>query len=141
MSNNPPAEIEILLIESEPAHALAACQALNALEFRNKLKVVDSREAALDYLLQPPAQEKSRLPDLIFLDPAISGRKGWYLFAEIQANPDLKQIPVVILTPSREEAELMKNCGLNDYFLAKPLNSPGVSDMINGIIQKIKEVH
>lgn len=141
MTLNPPKELEILLIESEPAHALGARQALKALEFRNRLKVVDNREAALDYLLQPAAPEKVRLPDLIFLDPAISGRKGWYLFAEIQANPDLKHIPVVILTNSPAESELMENCGINDHFLVKPLNSDSASAMINGIIKKIKDVH
>ena len=116
-----PRPVEILLVESQLRYIEAARQTFSGARLRNSLHVVESGDAALDFVYRRGRYKNAPRPDLILLDPAISGRNGWTVFAEIKVDPELKQIPVVIQTVSKSEAELLKIYNLNDLFITKPI--------------------
>jgi two-component system response regulator len=121
MQMKTPWPTDILLVESQPDHADAARRAFAHAGLLNRLHVVTSHWAALDLLFQRGEFQNAPRPDLIILNPAISGRTGWVLFAEIKADPSLKQIPVAILSASRLEAEMLNRGPLNAHFIEKPV--------------------
>ena len=121
MKMKTPWPTDILLVESQPDHADAARRAFAHAGLLNRLHVVPSNSAALDFLYQRSEFQDAPRPDLIILDPAVSSRNGWSLFAEIKADPSLKQIPVAILSASRLEAEMLKRGPLNAHFIEKPV--------------------
>jgi two-component system response regulator len=135
MAMSPSDCIEILVVESRSPHAEAACRACAALRFNNRPHIVTRREDALDFLYQQGAYGDAPVPDVIFIDPAVSERNGWSLFAEIKADERLRNIPVVIQTTGADEAEQMRQCRINDRFIVKPWESEALAGVIGSIDQ------
>ena len=111
----------ILLVQSLPEDIEFAREAFHRAGLLNRFYWAESTETALDFLYQRGLFTDIPRPDLILLDPAVSDHNGWALFAEIKADPSLMQIPVIILTTTRSDAELLKRSGLNRYYMAKPI--------------------
>ena len=115
--------IEILLVEDNPADVRLTQEALREGKLRNSLTVAETGEEALAMLSQRPPHVDSPRPDLILLDLNLPGRSGREVLAEIKADPDLKRIPVVILTTSKAEEDVVKSYNLHaNAYITKPVD-------------------
>ncbi|MFP4531044.1 MAG: hypothetical protein ACLFNS_00010 [Desulfobacterales bacterium] len=111
----------ILLVESQPDDADAARRTFNRTGLLNRLHIVTSKPAALDFLYQRGDFHNAPQPELIILDPEVSDRNGWAVFAEIKADSSLRHIPVVLQTATQLDAEMLKRGSLDAYFIVKPI--------------------
>ena len=111
--------IEILLVEDSPADVRLTTEALKEAKVRNTIHVAVDGEAAMEFLRRPG----QRRPDLILLDlnlPAMDGRE---VLAEIKKDPELKVIPVVVLTTSRAEEDILETYQLHcNCYITKPVD-------------------
>jgi CheY-like chemotaxis protein len=118
-----PKSVDILLIEDNPDHVELILKALRDNNVLNEVHVVTSGEEAMDFLYQRGEYANAARPGLILLDIKLPGMDGIELLRRIKADPKLKAIPVVILTTSAGEKEIVEsyNCGANSYII-KPVD-------------------
>lgn len=115
--------IEILLIEDNPGDADLAREALETGKVCNNLNVVGDGEEAIAYLRRQGKHADAPRPDLVLLDLNLPKKDGREVLAEIKADADLKRIPVVILTTSAAEADIIKTYNLHaNCYITKPID-------------------
>jgi CheY-like chemotaxis protein len=115
--------IEILLVEDNPGDADLARVALGRSEVPNTLSVVDDGEKAMDYLRREGAYPGVPRPDLILLDLNLPRKDGREVLAEVKVDPSLKRIPVVILTTSHAEEDVLRSYDLHaNCYITKPID-------------------
>jgi len=116
-------EIEILLVEDNPGDARLTREALNEGKVLNHMEVVEDGVEALAYLRQTGQYITATRPDVILLDLNLPRMDGRELLAIIKTDPDLKRIPVVVLTTSRAEEDIIKSYDLYaNCFITKPVD-------------------
>lgn len=130
MENN----VDILLIEDNPHEAELAIRSLRKHHLANRLIHIDDGEEALDFLFARGKYEANKgaaNPKLVLLDLKLPRISGHEILAQIRADERLKAIPVVILTSSTEEVDIMKSysLGVNSY-IVKPVNFQAFSKSI-----------
>lgn len=115
--------IDILLVEDNPGDVVLAQEALKESKVRNKLFVVDDGVEAMAFLRQEGEYASVSRPDLILLDLNLPRKSGREVLAEVKSDEDLKRIPVVVLTVSKAEEDIIKcyNHHANCY-ITKPLD-------------------
>jgi CheY-like chemotaxis protein len=118
-----PKSVDILLIEDNPDHVELILKALRNNNVLNEVHVVTSGEAAMDFLYQRGEYANAARPGLILLDIKLPGMDGMEFLRRIKADPKLKPIPVVVLTTSAGEKEIVESygCGANSY-IVKPVD-------------------
>lgn len=115
--------IEILLIEDSPSDANLTMQSLQQAKITNRLHWVEEGEAAMDFLYRRGNYADAPRPDLIVLDLNLPGMDGQEILAEVKADADLRRIPVVILTTSSNEEDVLRSYDLNaNCYVTKPFN-------------------
>ncbi len=115
--------IDILLVEDNPGDADLAREALEDTKLHNRLHVVDDGEKALAFLRRQGAYAAAPRPDLILLDLNLPRKDGREVLAEIKSDDHLKRIPVVILTTSRAEEDVLKTYNLHaNCYISKPID-------------------
>jgi CheY-like chemotaxis protein len=115
--------IEILLVEDNPGDADLAREALESSEIRSNLHVVGDGQEAMDLLHQSGKYSAAPRPDLILLDLNLPRKDGREVLAEIKMDEDLKRTPVVILTISTAEEDILKSYNLHaNCFITKPID-------------------
>ncbi len=115
--------IEILLVEDNPGDADLAREALEHSKILNRLSVVDDGEKALDFLHRNGKYVEAPRPDLILLDLNLPRKNGREVLAEIKSDEDLKRIPVVILTASKDEEDILRTYNLHaNCYITKPID-------------------
>jgi chemotaxis family two-component system response regulator Rcp1 len=115
--------IEILLVEDNPGDADLAREALEGGKIKNNLFVVADGEAAMDFLFKTGPYADMPRPDLILLDLNLPRKDGREVLADIKAHKDLKRIPVVILTTSKSEEDILKSYNLHaNCYITKPID-------------------
>ena len=115
--------IEILLVEDNPGDADLARDALETSKVHNQVHVVTDGVAAMEFLRRKGKYADVPQPDLILLDLNLPKKDGREVLAEVKADPDLKRIPVVILTTSKDEADVPKAYNLHaNCFITKPID-------------------
>jgi chemotaxis family two-component system response regulator Rcp1 len=120
---NPVRSIEILLVEDNPGDADLAAEALATCKLYNRLNCVNDGEKAMAYLRHQGPYSEARLPDLILLDLNLPRMDGREVLAEIKRDDDLKRIPVVILTTSRADEDVLRSYDLHaNCYIAKPID-------------------
>src|SRR5881396_535731 len=113
--------IEILLVEDNPADVRMTVEALKDCRVSNKLSVVEDGEQALSFLRKNNGYSERMRPDLILLDLNLPRKDGHEVLAEIKSDPDLRKIPVVVLTTSENERDVRKAYDLNaNCYITKP---------------------
>ena len=115
--------IEILLIEDNPADVRLTVEVLKETKVRNTLTIVGDGIEALDLLRRTGRYTQAVRPKLILLDLNLPKKDGRQVLAEIKADPDLKRIPVVILTSSKAEEDIVKSYSLYaNCYVTKPVD-------------------
>jgi len=115
--------INILLVEDNPGDADLAREALDSSKMNNKLQVVDDGEKAMAFLRREGPYADAPRPDLILLDLNLPKKDGRQVLAEIKSDEGLKRIPVVILTTSRAEEDVIKSYNLHaNCYITKPID-------------------
>lgn len=115
--------VDILLIEDNPDHVELILKALRGNNLLNEVHVVVSGEEAIDFVYQRGGYANVARPGLILLDIKLAGMDGIEFLRRIKADLNLKSIPVVMLTTSAGEKEIVEsyNCGVNSY-IVKPVD-------------------
>jgi CheY-like chemotaxis protein len=115
--------IEILLVEDNPADVRLMVEVLKETKVRNTLTIVGDGIEALDLLRRTGRYTHAVRPKLILLDLNLPKKDGRQVLAEIKADPDLKRIPVVILTSSKAEEDIVKSYNLYaNCYVTKPVD-------------------
>jgi CheY-like chemotaxis protein len=115
--------IEILLVEDDPGDVLITREAFAQNKVRNHLSVVSEGEAALALLRRNGEYADAPRPDLILLDLNLPGKAGHEVLAEIKTDPELQRIPVVVLTTSDAEEDVLRSYDLHaNAYVTKPVD-------------------
>ncbi len=115
--------IEILLVEDNPGDVRLTQEALKEGKVRNKLHVVGDGVEALAFLRQEGEYAETPRPDLILLDLNLPRKNGREVLAEIKEHPNLRRIPVVILTVSQAEEDVLRTYDLHaNCYVTKPVD-------------------
>ena len=115
--------IEILMVEDNPGDVRLAQEALKDAKVSNTLHVVEDGVAALDFLYRRGVYGAAPRPDLILLDLNLPRKNGREVLAEIKQDPQLKTIPVVILTTSQAEQDVLPAYSLHaNCYITKPVD-------------------
>ena len=126
--------IEILLVEDNPGDARLVKEALKDGKVLNELHVVKDGVEALDFLKRKGGYADAVCPDLILLDLNLPKKNGHEVLAEIKSDPDLKRIPVVVLTVSKAEEDIMITYNLHgNCFITKPIDFDQFVDVVKAI--------
>lgn len=130
-------EVEILLVEDNPGDVRLTQEALRGAKFPNQVNAVPDGVTALDYLFQREDYSTSKRPDLVLLDLNLPKVSGHEVLKTIKRDTDLANIPVVILSSSKADRDVMRSFNLNaNGYIAKPLDFDGFKDMV-GEIEKL----
>ena len=126
--------VEILLVEDSPGDVRLTIEALKDARMRNTLHSVSDGVEALAFLRrEEPYADKPR-PDLILLDLNMPRMDGREVLAEIKADPDLKKIPVVVLTTSQAEQDILQSYNLHaNCYISKPVDLDQFIDVVRSI--------
>lgn len=128
--------IEILLVEDNPGDARLALEALKESKLKNNLYVAEDGVEAMNFLHKIGKYSKMPRPDLIILDLNLPKKAGREVLAEIKNDDNLKRIPVVILTISKAEEDILKSYNLHaNCFITKPLDL----DQFMKVVRSIEE--
>lgn len=133
MTNQP---IKILLVEDNEGDILLTTEALEECKVKIEIKVLRNGSDALNFLIENSQKQKSDLPDLILLDINLPKKNGHEVLQSAKNHPDLKHIPIIILTTSSSEIDILKayqehaNC-----YIIKPLEVSEFLDLTAKIEQ------
>jgi two-component system, chemotaxis family, response regulator Rcp1 len=115
--------IDILLVEDSEGDVRLIQEALKDGKLQNKLYVAKDGVEAMEFLLKKGKFKNAVHPDLILLDLNLPKKDGREVLAEIKDNDELKHIPVIILTTSNEETDIVKTYNLHaNCYIVKPLD-------------------
>ena len=115
--------VEILLVEDNPADVDLTKEALEDAKVCTRLHVVDDGEKAIGFLCRKGQYADAPRPDLILLDLNLPKKDGPQVLSEIRADPNLTHIPVVILTTSQAEEDILRTYELHaNCYISKPVN-------------------
>lgn len=115
--------VQILLVEDNPGDVRLTMEALKEAKVVNKLTVVKDGIEALSLLRREGPHAGAARPDLILLDLNLPRKDGREVLAEIKADDNLKRIPVVILTTSQDEQDVLKTYNLYaNCYITKPVD-------------------
>lgn len=115
--------IEVLIVDDDPEDVRLTLEALKETKVRNRFRSVNSGEEAMRYLLREGEHAAVARPDLILLDLNMPGMDGRELLKWIKADDRFKMIPVVILTTSSADADILRTYQLNaNCYITKPVD-------------------
>jgi len=115
--------IEILLIEDNAADVRLTKEALREGKVRNRLHVASDGVEALAFLRRSDRFAAAPRPDMILLDLNLPRKDGREVLAEIKADPDLRRIPIVVLTTSQAERDILQSYDLHaNCYITKPVD-------------------
>ncbi|MDD5224141.1 MAG: response regulator [bacterium] len=127
-------DTKILLIEDNPGDVRLTIEVLKEAKILNKLSVAKDGVEAMDFLHKNGVFKDAPPPDLILLDLNLPRKDGREVLAEIKSDPDLKRIPVVVLTTSRDEQDIWKSYNLHaNCYITKPVDLTQFIAMIEAV--------
>jgi chemotaxis family two-component system response regulator Rcp1 len=128
--------VEILLVEDNPGDVRLTQEAFNEGKMINYLNVVGDGIEAMSYLRKEGKYADVHQPDLILLDLNMPKKDGREVLAEIKKDPNLRHIPVIVLTTSQAEQDIFKSYDLHaNCYITKPVDL----DQFNTVIKSIKD--
>ncbi len=134
MQHLPSRIIDILMVEDNPADAELAVEALKGGKVQNHLHIVEDGVRALQFLRHEGDYSDAPRPGLILLDLNLPRMDGREVLAEIKNDAALKTIPVVVLTTSKADSDVLKSYDLNaNCYVTKPVDFDKFLDVIQTI--------
>ena len=134
MAPNEGEPIEILLAEDNPGDVRLTEKALDHGNILNNLHVVNNGVEAIKYLRQEGEYADESHPDLVLLDLNMPKKDGREVLEDMKADPELRRIPVVVLTSSEAEEDVVRSYELNaNAYLTKPVDFDGFVDIVKRI--------
>ncbi|GLH97804.1 response regulator [Phytohabitans aurantiacus] len=129
-------QIEVLLVEDDPGDVLMTQEAFEEHKLRNRLTVVSDGVEALAYLRREGQYADAVMPDLILLDLNLPRRDGRQVLAEIKDDEQLGKIPVVVLTTSQADEDILRSYQLHaNAYVTKPVDF----DRFIAVVRQIDE--
>jgi len=126
--------IEVLLIEDSPGDVRLTKEALKEGKILNNLHVVNDGFEAMDFLKREGEYQNSPTPDLILLDLNMPKKDGREVLSEIKVDNNLKMIPVVVLTTSSAEEDILKSYNLHaNCYITKPVDFDQFINVVKSI--------
>ena len=126
--------VQILLVEDSPSDAAMTTEAIREGRLINELHVVSDGEIALAFLRRQGRYADAPRPDLILLDLNLPRKDGREVLEEIKADPCLMTIPVVVLTSSAAEADIVRSYRLHaNSYITKPVGFEPFLEAVRGI--------
>lgn len=127
---------DFLLVEDNPGDVRLTQEALKSHKVQNNLHVATDGEEALAFLRRQGKYANAPRPDIILLDLNLPRKDGREVLAEIKSDSNLKAIPVVIITSSEAEQDVVKSYSLNaNCYITKPVNL----DQFIKVVQSIND--
>ncbi|HZX32277.1 MAG TPA: response regulator [Rhodocyclaceae bacterium] len=128
--------VEILLVEDNPGDVRLTQEALRGVKIRNTLNVVGDGVEAMEFLRREGTFANAPRPDIVLLDLNLPRMDGTEVLVAIKGDPDLKCIPVVILTTSQAEEDIIRSYRLNaNCYVSKPVDF----DQFIRVVQAIED--
>jgi CheY-like chemotaxis protein len=126
--------IEILLVEDNAADVRLTQEALREGKVHNRLTVARDGEEALEILLRRGPHAEAARPDLVLLDLNLPRKDGREVLATLKADDDLKRIPVVVLTTSSAEVDILRSYQLHaNCYITKPVDLEQFVNVVKSI--------
>jgi CheY-like chemotaxis protein len=126
--------IEILLVEDNPGDARLTVEAMRDAKVGNHINVVEDGVEAMAFLRREGRYSGAPRPDLILLDLNLPKKDGREVLAEVKADPQLRRIPVVVLTTSRAEEDVLRAYDLHaNCYVTKPVGLEQFMQVIKNI--------
>ena len=126
--------IDILLVEDNAGDARLAQEALSGSKIRNEIFHVRDGVEALAFLRCERPYATARRPDLVLLDLNLPRKDGREVLAEIKSDPNLLQIPVVVLTISKDEEDVLRSYNLHaNCYVTKPIDLGRFLEIVRSI--------
>jgi CheY-like chemotaxis protein len=126
--------VHVLLVEDDPGDVLMTKEAFEHYKLRNVLHVVTDGEQALHFLRRTGGYADAPRPGLILLDLNLPRLDGLEVLAELKADPALKVIPVVILTTSQAQQDVLRSYALHaNAYVSKPVDFETFMEVIRQI--------
>ncbi len=115
--------IDILLVEDNPGDVMLVEEALSDSKVWNRLHVVSDGEQAMEFVRRQGKHAGAPRPDIILLDLNLPKKSGREVLREVKTHPDLKTIPVVVLTSSKSDDDVVKSYELHaNAYILKPVD-------------------
>jgi CheY-like chemotaxis protein len=128
--------INILLVEDNPDDVLLTIEVLKDAKVKNKLHIAEDGEEAIQFLYNQGKFADTPRPDIILLDLNLPGKDGREVLMDIKEDPKLKRIPVVILTTSKSEEDIIEMYDHNaNAYITKPVDF----DQFINVVQTIED--
>lgn len=126
----------ILLVEDSPADVLLTKEALSHNKLLVELHVVENGMQAMEFLRHNGPYSEAPTPDLVLLDLNLPLKDGREVLAEVKADPHLRSIPVVVLTTSQAEEDVLRAYGLHaNCYITKPVDFESFVNVVRSIQQ------
>jgi chemotaxis family two-component system response regulator Rcp1 len=126
--------IDILLVEDNPGDVRLTKETLKNSKIHNNVIVVNNGEEALTYLYRRDKYRNAVRPDLILLDLNLPKKGGIEVLAKVKEDPELKHIPIVVLTSSKAEEDILKTYNLHaNCYVTKPIVLEQFCTVVNTI--------
>jgi len=123
MTLQPERQVEILLVEDDPGDVLMTREAFDDYKVRNQLHVVSDGADAMAFLRQEGEHADKPRPDLVLLDLNLPRMDGREVLEAIKSDPELSSIPVVVLTTSEAEDDVLRSYSLHaNAYVTKPVD-------------------
>jgi two-component system, chemotaxis family, response regulator Rcp1 len=134
MADHAHRRIEILMVEDSPTDVLITREAIKTSKLVNELHVVDDGVEALAFLRKQGKYSSASRPDLVLLDWNLPRKSGREVLEEVKSDQHLKIIPVVILTSSKAEEDVLRAYGLHaNAYITKPVDFNSFVELVKSI--------
>ena len=126
--------IDILLVEDSPSDAQLAMEALESAKIANRLSHVEDGVAAMQFLRREGPYRDAPHPELILLDLNLPRKDGREVLEDLKQDPQLQRIPVVVLTTSGAEQDVLRSYALHaNCYITKPVDFTQFMDVVKSI--------
>jgi CheY-like chemotaxis protein len=122
---------QILLVEDDEGDVIITREAFEHYQIHNALHVVSDGDQALQFVQRRGEYTQAPRPDLVLLDLNLPGRHGLEVLAELKSDPELRVIPVVVLTTSQAEEDISRSYSLHaNAYVSKPVEAANFMNVI-----------
>jgi len=126
--------VEILLVEDSPSDARLTIETLKDGRLLNSVHHVTNGEEAVAFLRRESQYQDAPRPDIVLLDINLPRKSGLEVLGEVKADPDLRSIPVVILSTSNHEKDVLSAYGLNaNCYITKPVDLEKFIEVVKSV--------